>query len=162
MQPGTLTLQRVQLGLRVTQLDLAYTTMNASSIEACPKLCGLPVDSAQTLAGLVARKQRLAGPRALALRLVAVLRRGRALLRKLGLLILVARGIASRGRAADAAQEAGLRRVALLRRARGEAEQRTAGQQRPHASPAIARLSRIWFRSVCRVDASTSAAELAS
>lgn len=143
LQPGTLPLQGVQLGLGITQSYLAYVAMGPRGDEAGPELCSLPVNSAKTTAGLITRNQRLAGARALVLRLGPALRRSYALLRKLGLLILVARGIAARGCAANAAEEPSLRRVALLRSARGEAEQRAASEERPHASPAMARLSRI-------------------
>ncbi len=124
LQPGTLTLQGIQFGLCVAQSDLAHIAAGVSSIETCPKLGSLPVDGAQTKAGLVTREQRLAGARALVLRLGTALRCGHVLLCKLGLLVLVARGIAAGGCTAYAAKEASLRRIALLRRACSEAEQR--------------------------------------
>ncbi len=108
LQPGTLTLQGIQLGLCVTQSDLADIAASVGGVETCPELGGLPVDSAQTEAGLITRKQRLDGARALVLRLGAALRRRHAPLRQLGLLVLVARGIAARGCATNATEEASL------------------------------------------------------
>lgn len=103
LQPGALTLQGIQLGLGITQSYLADIAASSGGVETCPELCSLPVDSAETTAGLITRDQRLAGARALVLRLGAALRRSDTLLGKFGLLILVARSVAARGCATNAA-----------------------------------------------------------